>query len=251
MKKIRTFVINLKESSDRREYMSNLLSDYSIFDVTFIEAVNGKNMKQAEVESSFDQNAAFLKYGRVLRGGEIGCTLSHLKCAQALVQSEEDVAIVFEDDLVLQEKELDGLMDEVRTFLLKEGPAIVLFSGDYWFTSKTSFKDKFKLATVREAVCAQAYMINRQAAERLLSMGRSHLADDWFSIKKTGIHLFAICPHVADQNRLDFGTEISPEYTGFIRKNLSLSRRAHSYFRAIVKLILKSSGHFEYKQFKW
>ena len=70
MEKIRTYVINLNESADRREYMKELLSGYGILDVVFIEAVNGKSMTMEELERSFDQNEAFKIYGRVLRGGE-------------------------------------------------------------------------------------------------------------------------------------------------------------------------------------
>ncbi|MBQ7072686.1 MAG: glycosyltransferase family 25 protein [Bacteroidales bacterium] len=251
MERIRTYVINLNESADRREYMKELLSGYGILDVVFIEAVNGKSMTMEELERSFDQNEAFKIYGRVLRGGEVGCALSHLKCAQALLDSKEDVAIVVEDDLVLQEQDLDSVLEASRDLLAASGPAIVLFSGDYWFWGKRKFVGKYKLATVREAVCAQAYMINRPAAELLLSMKRSHLADDWFSIKQAGINLRALYPHIADQNRLEFETDISPEYTGFIRENLRLGRRAHSYIRAVIKRFLKGAGHFEYKKFRW
>lgn len=251
MKKIRTFVINLKGSTDRKKYMEDLLSQFDILDVEFIEAVNGKAMTMEELEKSFDQNEAFRIYGRVLRAGEVGCALSHLKCARALLDSEESVAIVLEDDLVLQELDLDPVLIAARDLLASSGPAIVLFSGDYWFLGKRQFEGYYKLAKVREAVCAQAYMINRPAAEVLLSMGNSHLADDWFSIKTAGIQLSALYPHIADQNRLEFNTDISPEYTGFIRKNLGFGRRLHSYYRAVIKRILKGTGHFEYKKFRW
>ena len=251
MKKIRTYVINLKESADRRKYMSELLSPVDILDVAFIDAVNGKQMTVGELEKSFDQNGAFRIYGRILRAGEVGCALSHLKCAQALIDSDQDVAIIMEDDLVLQDQDPASVLDASRNLLRTDRPAIVLFSGDYWFTGRKPFSGKYRLAKVREAVCAQAYMLNRAAAKVMLSMDRTHLADDWFSIRQAGISLWAVYPHITDQNRLDFGTEISPEYTGFIRKNLSLGKRFHSYYRAVIKRILKGTRHFEYKQFKW
>lgn len=251
MKKIHTYVINLKESTDRREYMLNLLSAFDCLEVDFIDAVNGNAMTVKQLEASFDQNKAFRQYGRILRGGEVGCSLSHLKCAQALITSEEDVALVLEDDLVIQDYAIAGLLEKVAELLSSSGPSIVLLSGDYWFGRKKPFSNSYKLANVREAVCSQAYMINRSGAERMISMGAYHLADDWFAMKKAGIKLLALFPHIADQNRLDLDTVISPEYTGFIRKNLSLGRRLHSYYRAIIKRILKSTGHFDYKNFKW
>ena len=251
MKKIHTYVINLKGSVDRKKYMEELLSRYNILDVEFIEAVNGKAMTVEELECSFNQNEAFKRYGRVLRGGEVGCALSHRKCAQSLLDSEESIAIILEDDLVLQDNDPDAILNATGDLLTSSGPAIVLFSGDYWFLGKRRFEGKYELAKVREAVCTQAYMINRGAAERLLSMDCSHLADDWFSIKKAGIKLMAVYPHLADQDRLSFETDISQEYTGFIRMNLSWGKKLHSYYRAVIKRILKGLGHFEYKKFRW
>lgn len=251
MRRIRTYVINLKEAKERKTYMSELLSSKDLLDVVFIDAVNGKSLTVADLERSVDQNIAFRRYGRVLLGGEVGCTLSHMKCAQALLESDEQVAIVFEDDLVLQEREIDMLLYAIREEISTIGPTIVLFSGDYWFSRRRKFYEKYQLATVIEAVCSQAYMINRAAAEKMLSMGSEHTADDWSYIKKAGINILALYPHIADQNRLDFNTDVSPAYTGFIRKNLSWSRRLESYFMAFLKMTLKRLGHFEYKQFKW
>ena len=231
--------------------MSELLSSNDLFDVVFIDAVNGKSLTVADLEHFVDQNIAFRRYGRVLLGGEVGCTLSHMKCAQALLESDESVAIVFEDDLVLQDREIENLLSSIRDTISSAGPTIVLFSGDYWFLKKKKFYEKYQLATVIEAVCSQAYMINRAAAEILLSIGGEHTADDWSFIKQSGINILALYPHIADQNRLDFNTDVSPAYTGFVRKNLSLKRRLSSYIMAIIKKLLKSLGHFEYKQFKW
>ncbi len=144
MKKIRTYVINLEGSKDRKVYMEELLSKYDFLDVEFIEAVNGKALTVEELECSFDQNEAFKIYGRVLRAGEVGCTLSHLKCAKALLDSEESVAIVLEDDLVLQEQDPGSVLNATRELLASSGPAIVLFSGDYWFLRKRKLEGKYK-----------------------------------------------------------------------------------------------------------
>ena len=84
-------------------------------------------------------------------------------------------------------------------------------------------------------------------------MERKYLADDWYHIKKQGIDLYGVYPHIADQNRKNFQTVISTAYEGTIRKNLSLGNRVHSYYRAIVKRIVKrilaNTGHKERKNF--
>ena len=165
-----------------------------------------------------------------------------------LLESDEKVALVVEDDLVWQEANVKKVLSVVEKFLYTEKPAIVLLSGDYWFIQKTKF-ESIVLATVCEAVCTQAYLINKNAAKKIVAMERKYLADDWYHIRKQGIDLYGVYPHIADQNRKDFQTIISTTYEGTIRKNLSLGNRVHSYYRAIVKRILANTGHKERKNF--
>lgn len=251
MIKVPAYIINMENCSDRKQYMSDLMSMCPYFESHFIAAVNGKEMKGSEIDDMFDQNGAFLTYGRVLRAGEIGCTLSHFKCAGALLESTAQYALVLEDDLVLQDMDLIDLIEKLDRRLKVNDPVIISLSGDYWFSSRERLNEKYSLAKVVEAVCAQAYLLNRAAAQKMLDMGRAHLADDWYKIRHSGISVYAVYPHIADQNRLDFGTEISPLYTGYIRKNLKLPARIRSYVRAVVKRMLKYAGHFESKNFKW
>lgn len=251
MNKIPTYVINLERSTDRKEYMSNLLGGVPELAVSFVPAVNGIEMTAGEAYEAFDQNAAFKRYGRILRPGEVGCLLSHRKCAELLLASDNTFAMICEDDLCLQETDLQPLLSEIARLLDCSKPIIVLLSGDFWYSRKRPLTGKYKLATAKEAVCAQAYLLNRAAAERIKAMGPTYLADDWYAIRKSGIRLYAVQPHVADQNRLDFKTEISTAYTGYIKSNLSVFKLPVYVQRALYKKFLKATGHFEGKNFKW
>ena len=51
---MKTFVINLKDATDRRRRMSSLLQSASSLEVEFIEAVNGRTMTPAERDKYFD-----------------------------------------------------------------------------------------------------------------------------------------------------------------------------------------------------
>ena len=244
-----TYIINLKESTERKRYMESLLKPYEDFlNMHFIEAVNGKNFSEEQIKTIWNQTGTFQIYGRFMRNTEIGCALSHRKCCEELLESDEKVALVVEDDLVWQEANVKKVLSVVEKFLYTEKPAIVLLSGDYWFIQKTKF-ESIVLATVCEAVCTQAYLINKNAAKKIVAMERKYLADDWYHIRKQGIDLYGVYPHIADQNRKDFQTIISTTYEGTIRKNLSLGNRVHSYYRAIVKRILANTGHKERKNF--
>lgn len=245
-----TLIINLPFSVARREYMEWQLAPYKdVLSLTFVEAVDGRRMSDDDISTSFDQSLAFRRYGRFLKKTEVGCTLSHIKCCNILLQSEYNCVLVCEDDMVL-EYDLRETISVISDYITNtDRPMIVLLSGDYWWT-KLIDMNGIKLAIVREAVCAHAYFINRSAAQILSSVNPGHLADDWYLIRKLGIKVLAVYPHAADQNRADFDTEISNDYLGTIRLNLRLDRRIHSYYRAVVKRFMAYMGHFESKSFK-
>lgn len=246
-----TYIINLKTSTDRREYMEKIMASFDYLDITYIDAVNGKEMSQEEVDATFDQRSAFKAYGRELRRGEIGCTLSHKLCAETLLASKKKYALILEDDLIWKSGSFETLFGEIGETLDSEDPVIILLSGDYWYTSLHDFYGDYKIAKVRDAVCTQSYFINRAAAHKLLELGNWHVADDWWAIRCTGIKILALYPHIADQNRADLDTVIAAQYGGLKKKNLSISRRIELIWLSFVKKMLVKINHFESKNFKW
>lgn len=75
---MKAYIINLKTSTDRRAYMEQImLSVAHCIDYEFIEAIDGRAMSAQDIREKVNQKKAFQMYGRELRGGEIGCTLSH------------------------------------------------------------------------------------------------------------------------------------------------------------------------------
>lgn len=247
---MRTYVINLKDSEHRKRYMENLLYPYrESLDVIFKEAFDGRKLSDSELDLIFNQQSAYTSYGRKLKGGEVGCTLSHRACYESIVSNEEKYALILEDDLVLTVKDINEVIDISAKLLNTEVPVVVLLSGDYWYYYKKRVSDKYCVANVCEAVCTQAYFINNSAARCILSKDKSYLADDWYAIRKQGVKLFAIYPHVADQERVTFVTEISEEYSGVNRKMMPLGGMIRSYIRAFVKRFLLLCGNFESKSF--
>src|SRR5690606_7113762 len=85
-----TYLINLERTTDRLELMKK---EFSKSNLTFerISAVDAKNLKGDEY---FINN----KYDRDLLGGEIGCYLSHVNTLQKFLNSDNDFALIIEDD---------------------------------------------------------------------------------------------------------------------------------------------------------
>ena len=96
------YIINLKESTDRKRYMESVLQPYEDFlNIRFIEAVNGKNFSEEQIKNVWNQTGAFQVYGRFMRNTEIGCALSHRKCCEEMLKSGEEIALTGEVNCLL------------------------------------------------------------------------------------------------------------------------------------------------------
>ena len=111
--KLGVWLINLDRSIERRAAMEFRLAalglDYSRF-----SAIDGRaewdRIKQSVNLSAFRRNV-----GREVLPGEIGCYVSHLKVWQALLDSDHEVALVLEDDVVFHEDFLPALAELLAT----------------------------------------------------------------------------------------------------------------------------------------
>lgn len=100
-------LINLDESTDRLEKVTKALQTAGITDVKRVSGVNGNRLDDNYIESITTRYNDFetrVKCTRELSKGEVGCFLSHKKCWQMLLDSEEDYAIILEDDIVISER---------------------------------------------------------------------------------------------------------------------------------------------------
>lgn len=248
---IDAYIINLKRSVDRKKYMMSVMDQLPFFRMVFVDGVDGRSLTTEEIRNSFSRDEAYRHYGRELIPAEIGCTLSHRKCAQALLDSDKPYALVLEDDVIWREASFEPVLHDLDPVLNLEEPVAVLLSGDYWYKKKTPINANYELADIWDAVCAQAYLLNRAAAKTILNMECWYLADDWYEIRRQGVVLKALFPHVADQNRSDVHTVIAEKYGGLKRENLSRFMRIRSYWRSFVDKLLVWTDHFEAKNFKW
>lgn len=242
MKPIRTYIVNLVTSTARKKYMQDLLSEYGFLEQEFIEAVDGRVFSPEERERVFDDKACYRRYGRVINGGEVGCTLSHFKCYNRLAQSDERFVLILEDDVTIMRnlKELDW--DKVTEFMSVDEPRIMFLSGDYWYWDKKPFTRVFS------AVGSYAYFINKAAAQRIAIIKKtSNVADDWDVYKQLGVKLFAVHPYMIDANIADIPSEIQQDYWGNHKDKMSLRYVLRALYVGAVKRYLGKKGQFESK----
>jgi len=96
---MKIFVINLKESVDRRESIIKQLSPLNI-DYEFFEAVNGRKGLPEDLIHKPNELHRKLFRSRPLSDGERGCFASHYRLWQKCVELNTPIAII-EDDIIL------------------------------------------------------------------------------------------------------------------------------------------------------
>lgn len=240
---MKSYTINLLRSKDRRTYVDALLSGQSFFINEYVEGVDATIMSEEQLQTCFNYKSAFRRYGRDLRKGEVGCTLSHRKCYDLLLQSTCHSVAVFEDDISFSQLS-EQVLKEAEYFInIIERPCILLLSGGYWYKKTKCFMGEYRLADVYSAYYTHSYLINRKAANILLHHEADYLADDWNLIREQGIKVVAIHPHLIGQK--DMGSLIYTENRGIVKKNLDFTQKYRAYKIGVIKKIMKAIGHYE------
>ena len=98
------FTIAFADATDRRQVMTERLGGLG-FDVVFIDAVRGADIKPADKAHYISDKRRYYA-NAPFQDNALGCALSHHKAWQALIDSGADYGLIFEDDaLPLIDKE--------------------------------------------------------------------------------------------------------------------------------------------------
>ena len=150
---MKAYLINLDRSQDR---LQRMYQQFEKADLAFerVAAVDGKTLSDDEI-ASIKRNAGWKE---PLTRSELGCFLSHRKCLELIVQSGEQYAAIFEDDVKFSKN------------------AKQFFQSDAWIPSDA---DLIKLETHGRKVLMDApvtvvageYSIARLRSQNILSAG--------------------------------------------------------------------------------
>lgn len=94
-----TLVINLEDAHDRFLAASGALDREGI-QFRRVAAVDGRGRSTTDFPQ-YSELGSIKFYGRAMTSGEIGCFLSHVKCAKEFLSTAEDYCLVLEDDLTM------------------------------------------------------------------------------------------------------------------------------------------------------
>lgn len=198
--KIKTYIINLKDSVIRRDAVLAEMVKYPFMDVELVEAVDGRKMKPEDVGVCFDVKKFINRYYKTPKKGEIGCTLSHRECYRKLLESNDEFALILEDDVIFVYPEdveiiLKGILNDYKD----DKPYFITFAMHFlYYPKKYQKRGKYTFYRIYNAYGTCAYLINRKAAECLLSVALPFtLADDYLFIRQRGILVEGIYPTFA------------------------------------------------------
>lgn len=159
-------------------------------------------------EPRFDQFIAKSLYGRELRKGEVGCTLSHIEIIKSFSESTDDSQwlLIMEDD-ALPEPQFQQFIDDFseECSQLTDTPKIILLghsktSKKHLFVQSLKQPLKTKLTigkqffgvNPRVTMCGTVcYLINKPAAKIVAQANKCFwITDDWILYANLGIAIF-------------------------------------------------------------
>lgn len=186
---MRTYVINLARSLDRRAHITAELRNIGL-GYEFITAVDGRELDMTD-GSLVDP--AFL--ATMFRENSVACALSHQSVYQKIVADGADAGLVLEDDVRLP-ADLASLADAVARQLT--GAELAMLSVDCPEPCKMSREGLVRLPEsrylalpidLRQPRSGGAYIITREACERMVKFAPPVrvLADAWWFYYREGI----------------------------------------------------------------
>jgi len=153
------YIINLPGDVQRRQRMDDLLRPLNL-PFEFVEAVRGVELSAKDI-SVFDQHQTMK-----LSPGEIGCILSHVKVWNMICNSDDDFAVILEDDVRLA----DGFRDVVAGLKIDRASTALYRLETFLASVTTSTKaaqtiDRYRIvAAFSSHGGTAAYALNKKTA---------------------------------------------------------------------------------------
>ena len=166
--KVTAYILNLTRAKERWEF---ILPQVKALDIPYekITAIDGKKLSE-KLKKEIVDKVSFGNFFKMLpEAGTIGCSLSHEKAWRYFLESDNEFALVIEDDVKFEPKELSEVIKSAieNQFLWD---IIGLELNHYGYPQKIAklALEKFLVLYMTNVKHSGAYLINRLAAKRML-----------------------------------------------------------------------------------
>lgn len=184
-------VISLSGSPRRKQVIQEFAKQEVNFQ--FVDAIWGNSLDLYNDERI--NTKRLTEIGMIKIPGGVGAGLSHLKCHQIIIDENLDFALIFEDDLLLNEK-LKSLLPAVITASSREGVTMLFYQSLSKIILEKSKSIKidndhslYEYTSDKTIFSAAAYIIWNKTAKRIVDYLLPLCAspDAWNLFKKDGV----------------------------------------------------------------
>lgn len=233
---MKTYIINLADAIERREYVKMHLNNVDGLQIKWIDAVDGRKLTDQEKGELFDLKKSRWYYQRNIKNGEIGCTLSHQLCYKELINSDDNMAIIFEDDILLTEP-FEKIAKAINKVMETNKPTVFLLSSRSWYAYKRKINDEQFFCRVIDARLSHAYVINKPAAKIMSCHKPWFLADDWGAHRRKGIKIYSLMPSSVRQSGFHSLINTGEPMDAFFTLSSWILNVMHSIPRKIANMV--------------
>lgn len=156
------YLINLSGADKRRDAMFSKIAELGL-PVERIEATDGRKLTFPIPE--FSELSYMLMHGRRTSPPEVGCYLSHIKCAKTFLQGDSDFALILEDDFDFESDFVQTIENAIQHSIDWDILRLSTVSNGRKFPFKRISDNKSLAITLTREKGSGAYIINRKAAK--------------------------------------------------------------------------------------
>lgn len=232
---MKIFVINLDKNIERLNKITSRLDGLGLPFERF-PAILGRALSEEEKSQVVNRFLWWCAGGRPVMDGEIGCALSHLGVYRKMIADGLDMACIFEDDVILDER-LSSQLARIAEWVDVNSSQVVLLSN---YSRRQEAEGE--IVEESSASFADGYVLTRMAAMAILkeNFPLRVAADSWTRwIRSGAIRCYHAFPPVCRQDWTEeYRSDVCTEWHGF-RETLSFGKLAFKIGRIFGKMVDK------------
>jgi glycosyl transferase family 25 len=227
---------------ERRKALTNLL-EKTPFQFQFIAINDDLELTPNAIAKNHDSKRTIDSFGRDFSRGELASTLNHLLSYKKFLDSENDFAIIMEDDADFIVDDFMFVIERLIKIIDKSKPQVYLLTPviSYLNSNSKDFSEDYKVVKVIQSWDSSGYVINRKAAKKMINANSRpwFIADDWVRYKRHAkVDLFSVIPTIIKQNLNVFDSNLMASRNKAIKSRslkYILSRLGHKIISDITK----------------
>ena len=202
--KIIIYIMNPDKNYERKIALSKLLEKMP-FEFEFMSINDDIELTPVAIAKNHDSKRAIDALGRDLTRGELASTLNHMLCFKTFLNSNNDIAIILEDDVDFIIDEFVCVIDLLRKIIDESKLHVYLLTPviSYLNYNLKNLSENYTVVKVIQSWDSSGYIVNREAAEKMINANSKSwfIADDWVRYKRHAkVDVFCIIPAIIKQN---------------------------------------------------